>query len=50
LHPQKLPEEKKKLHCYDSPETAEKSMQKIVMEKICLFGSNSKVKKKAAYA
>jgi fructose-bisphosphate aldolase class II len=38
----KLFEEKKKPHCYDVSEAAEKSMQKVVMEKICLFGSNLK--------
>jgi fructose-bisphosphate aldolase, class II len=37
----KLFEQKKKPHCYDISEAAEKSMQQVVMEKICLFGSNS---------
>jgi len=35
-------EQKKKFHCFEISEAAEKSIKKVVMEKINLFGSNSK--------
>lgn len=38
----KLLEQKKKYHCFEISEAAEKSMKDVVIEKICLFGSNSK--------
>jgi fructose-bisphosphate aldolase class II len=38
----KFLEQKKKFHCFEISEVAESSMKKVVMEKINLFGSNSK--------
>jgi fructose-bisphosphate aldolase, class II len=38
----KLLTQKKKFHCFEVSEVAEKSMKEVVVEKINLFGSNSK--------
>jgi fructose-bisphosphate aldolase, class II len=38
----KLLEQKKKFHCFEVSEVAEKSMKKVVIDKINLFGSNSR--------